>query len=89
MEGIPERIRTVLRKTFGSGGRRHDRVTTKHDKELRQDTNDKVPTMVPSPSKTRCGAELPPDLAEIVAAWNTLPDGVRAGVLAMVRATRP
>jgi hypothetical protein len=29
---------------------------------------------------------LPPDLAELVAAWPTLPDPIRAGILAMIRA---
>jgi hypothetical protein len=28
---------------------------------------------------------LPPDLAAVVAAWPTLPEPVRAGILAMVR----
>jgi hypothetical protein len=27
-----------------------------------------------------------PDLAEVVAAWSTLPEAVKAGILAMVRA---
>jgi hypothetical protein len=32
------------------------------------------------------GAELPPDLAAVVAAWPDLPDPIRAGILATVRA---
>jgi hypothetical protein len=30
---------------------------------------------------------VPPDLAEVVAAWGRLPDAVRAGIAAMVRAS--
>jgi len=30
---------------------------------------------------------MPPDLADIVAAWTNLPQAVRAGIVAMVRAT--
>jgi hypothetical protein len=29
-----------------------------------------------------------PDLTEIVAAWSTLPEPIRAGIVAMVRASR-
>jgi len=32
--------------------------------------------------------ELPPDLVEVVSAWPDLPEAVRAGILAMVRASR-
>ena len=44
--------------------------------------------MVPGENPARANTEFPQDLAEIIAAWNTLPEAVRAGVLAMVRATR-
>jgi hypothetical protein len=33
-------------------------------------------------------AEIPPDLAQIAAAWQHVPEAVRAGVLAMVTASR-
>ena len=33
-------------------------------------------------------AEMPPDLAQIAAAWQHVPEAVRAGVLAMVTASR-
>jgi len=46
-----------------------------------------VPATVPSRLSSDLGPEIPPDLAEVVAAWSTLPYAVRAGVLAMVRAT--
>ena len=35
----------------------------------------------------KCGA-LTPDLAELIDAWPTLPEAIRAGILAMVRAAR-
>jgi hypothetical protein len=31
----------------------------------------------------------PPDLAAVVAAWPTLPEPIRAGILALVRAAAP
>ena len=74
--------------TFGSVGRRHDRVTTKQDAELRDDTNVVVPTVVPCSSGPKLNAGMPTDLAEVVDAWEALPETVRLGVLAMVRATR-
>ncbi len=33
-------------------------------------------------------SEVPPDLAEVAAAWSNLPAAVRAGIVAMVKATR-
>ena len=33
--------------------------------------------------------EIDPDLAEVTAAWPTLPAALRAGILAMVRAAKP
>jgi hypothetical protein len=32
---------------------------------------------------------LPPDLAAVVGAWPSLPGAVRAGILAMIRASQP
>jgi len=32
---------------------------------------------------------MPDDLAQVVDAWDTLPDAVKAGILAMVNAARP
>jgi hypothetical protein len=37
-----------------------------------------MPTEAPS---------MPPDLAEVVAAWPSLPEAVKAGIVAMVQAT--
>jgi hypothetical protein len=33
--------------------------------------------------------KLSPELADVVAAWPTLPEAIRAGILAMVRASKP
>lgn len=63
-------------------------VTTKPVAELRQTENREVPPVVPSPPNSVSDPHLPADLVEIIAAWNTLPETVRAGVLAMVRATK-
>ena len=57
-------------------------------KELGHDEPDEVPVLVPCPFHAEFGDGMPSDLAEVAAAWKTLPDAVRAGVLAMVRATR-
>ena len=48
-----------------------------------------MPTVVPTRPDAVFGADLPPDLAEIVAAWNSLPNMARAGVLAIVRTALP
>jgi hypothetical protein len=34
-------------------------------------------------------AEIPPDLAAVVTAWPSLPEPIRAGILAMIRAAAP
>ncbi len=44
--------------------------------------------MVPSDSHVDLGADLPADLAEIVAVWSTLSGAVRDGVFALIRAAR-
>jgi len=33
--------------------------------------------------------EMPPDLAQVVAAWAHLPEAVKAGILAIVRTSHP
>jgi hypothetical protein len=45
-----------------------------------------VPVLVPSVSDSVSGTDLPPDLADVVAAWPDLPDAIKAGVIALVRA---
>ena len=41
---------------------------------------------VGSPGASESVIGLPPDLADVVAAWQTLPAVIRAGILAMVKA---
>jgi len=41
-----------------------------------------------APAKTPSTAKMPHDLAQVVAAWRHLPEAVRAGILAMVTASR-
>jgi hypothetical protein len=65
------------------GGRHPDSATSNDGKELRNDDQAVVPTMVPSDSKD---ASIPPDLAQVVAAWDKLPKAIKAGVLAMIHA---
>jgi hypothetical protein len=43
-------------------------------------------TLPPSDCHSDTAPELPPDVARIAAAWPTLPDAIRAGILAMVAA---
>jgi hypothetical protein len=74
--------------TLGSEDGRPIDVTGKPVAELRQSENREVPPVVPSPPNPDFGPHFPVDLLEIIAAWNTLPEAVRAGVLAMVRATK-
>jgi len=49
------------------------------DTNLTQQTHNGQPPAVP----------LPPDLADVVNAWPNLPDAIKAGILAMVRAFHP
>jgi hypothetical protein len=44
-----------------------------------------LPTLAPS---LPLGADLPPDLAAVVDAWAELPEPVRLGIVAMVKASR-
>jgi hypothetical protein len=48
-----------------------------------------TPQNTPQPSTVVGGrTETDPDLAAVVAAWDRLPEAVRAGIVAMVRAAR-
>jgi hypothetical protein len=50
--------------------------------EIRDNQSGEVPVGVPfSPEP-----QFPPDLARVVAAWDRLPDAIKAGVLALVQA---
>jgi hypothetical protein len=46
-----------------------------------------VPTVVPSALGAVSGSALPSDLAHVVAAWDRLPQAVKAGILAIVQRT--
>ena len=48
-----------------------------------------VPTVVPTLPDTRLGDDGPPDLAPVAASWALLPEVVKAGISAMVRAVTP
>ena len=54
--------------------------------DLRKGESGEVPAVVPNPPGTPSGPALPPDLASVVAAWDRLPDAIKAGVLALVHA---
>ncbi len=47
-----------------------------------------VPTLVPSPPDATAGGQFPADLGEVVTAWATRPDAIKAGVLALIRAAK-
>jgi hypothetical protein len=42
--------------------------------------------VVPCPPSAHRQPSLPPDLAAVVTAWPALPEAIRAGILAMVKA---
>lgn len=73
--------------TFGSGGRRSDSVSSNNEADLRQSPEAVVPSVVPT--SPRDPAISDDDLARIVAAWPRLPDAIKTGILAMVKATEP
>ena len=50
--------------------------------EIRDNQVSEVPAVVPTPPEI----QFPPDLAHEVAAWERLPDAIKAGVLALVEA---
>ncbi|SRR5271157_1900815 len=48
----------------------------------------RLSTRVEDPNLPTAAYSFPPDLAAVVSAWPELPDAIRAGILAMVRAAR-
>lgn len=42
--------------------------------------------MVPCPPGAVSSSQLPPELARVIAAWDRLPNAIKAGVLALVKA---
>jgi hypothetical protein len=73
--------------TFGSVDRRCKNVTTETTKICKTAKQQLTPESSKQPKIDT--AELPSDLAEIVAAWPELPEPVKAGILAMVQASKP
>ena len=55
-------------------------------KEIHDDNNPVVPTMVPTSPAANSTLPDDPDLARLLVAWPCLPKAIRAGILAMVRA---
>ena len=82
------RLAGIEPAAYGLGNRRHDCVTTKDTKELRELASGEVPTMVPCPlhQNTSLGSSTAGDLAQVIAAWDRLPQPIRTGILAMVQA---
>ena len=79
----PSRIRT------GDGGfaiRCQDSPTSDTINELGQTPNAEVPVVVPRSSEDAPHAQFPPDLTLVVAAWDRLPEAIKAGILALIQA---
>jgi hypothetical protein len=55
-----------------------------HGLELGQDAAAEVPVLVPCPPGAELEADLPPDLARVVDAWDELPDAIKAAIIALV-----
>jgi hypothetical protein len=45
-----------------------------------------VPVVVPRSSEDAPHAQFPPDLTLVVAAWDRLPEAIKAGILALIQA---
>ena len=72
--------------TTGSTVRRLDTATTNAPSQLEPTPTPEVPTVVPSVPTGTSSPSLPPEIAKIAAAWNHLPEAVRAGITAMIDA---
>ena len=72
--------------TTGSTVRRQDTATPNHSGELGQDVPPEVPVEVPTSPGAFSGPQFPLDLARVLAAWDRLPEAIKAGVLALVQA---
>jgi hypothetical protein len=59
------------------------------NQQIRNDEPGAVPTVVPLLSESAPTPDLSPDLANIVAVWPSLPNAVKAGILAMIEASTP
>src|SRR5262249_45253223 len=72
--------------TTGSTVRRPDSTTPEDDGQLGRQLKNEVPTVVPSPHGAVSGPQFPADLAQVIAAWDSLPEAIKAGIRALVRA---
>jgi hypothetical protein len=59
------------------------------NQQIRDDEPGAVPTVVPPSSESTPLLELSPELANIVPVWPTLPQAIKAGILAMIEASTP
>jgi len=63
-----------------------DSPNTQTGQEIRDSPKCEVPVLVPSPPNPVSDPGPPADLARVVAAWDRLPDAIKAGILALVNA---
>jgi hypothetical protein len=84
----PTRLELV---TFGSGGRSHDSASIDDTKDLGNVQHVAVPTVVPTtldtPGNTPSAVPTDPLFTKVTAAWDDLPEAIRAGILALVNAS--
>jgi hypothetical protein len=57
------------------------------EQEIRTEGRAEVPTVVPSSSEFAPTPDLSPELVNLVAVWPTLPQAIKAGILAMIEAS--
>jgi hypothetical protein len=69
-------------RSNGSANRQRNDVTARPRKELRHRIEPSDPSLIHYACKTD------PDLAVVVNAWQTLPEALKDGILAMVRAAK-
>lgn len=65
----------------------HDPPKDQSYQEIDHNQPGEVPTVVPTPSGVVSGPTFPADLATVVAAWERLPDAIKAAILALVNTT--
>jgi hypothetical protein len=75
-------------KTYGLKDWGEDFATSCDAKELRQPSPAEVPVLVPSLPNAVSGPDFPPDLARVINSWESLPDAIKAAMLALVDASQ-